>query len=505
MASGPAWTRSRTSSASRICSRRDRRPGRSGRPDASDAGARARDPGRSHAGLAVHRSSLRRHRDRLRRDRAPPARAESGARGALDRALLGCATPARRARRRAPLSRRGEPEARRDPVPSSRLPSPPEWRRDGMLRVLEANGAAGPDPHPLPRRPAPGSPPGLGADLEHLPGSSDPGVRDPEVRRRSRCAQPLRATLGVARDPQAPERARRLRLAADSTLVHGGHVPRADAAARCRMQRGGLRRGLLCEEARPPAAYPRGGLMARIVLSSCLFRYPMGGMMSWLLQYLVGLRRLGHDVHYVERATRNNDCFDPARDVMSDDCRYGIRAVGRLLERFGFADCWQFVDLVGDRHGLPKQRVHAAFASADLFIDMGGDHSWLEDATPCALRILIDCEPGFTQMKMAGRLERGKPLPQYDFYYTTGRNVGTEKSPLPLAGRRWHPLVDPVVPDLFPVEPPRPGAPFTTVMSWQSFRPRVYDGRSYGHKDLEFARFESLPRRTKVALEVAVS
>jgi len=245
--------------------------------------------------------------------------------------------------------------------------------------------------------------------------------------------------------------------------------------------------------------------MARIVLSSCVFRYPMGGMMSWLLQYLVGFGRLGHDVFYVEKSARPNDCFDPVEDVMCDDAGYGIRTVGDLLGRFGFEDRWHFVDRKGRRYGLAKERVAAAFDSADLFIDMGGDHSWLGDATHSGLRILIDCEPGFKQMKMAEKLEAGRPLPRYDFYYTPGRNIGTEKSSVPVASKDWRPLVVPVVTDLFTVEPADPQAPFTTVMSWQSFRPRIYQGRSYGHKDREFERFESLPRLTSVPLEVAVS
>ena len=42
--------------------------------------------------------------------------------------------------------------------------------------------------------------------------------------------------------------------------------------------------------------------MARIVVGSYMFRYPLGGMMSWVLQYLVGFQRLGHEVYFVEKA-----------------------------------------------------------------------------------------------------------------------------------------------------------------------------------------------------------
>ena len=42
--------------------------------------------------------------------------------------------------------------------------------------------------------------------------------------------------------------------------------------------------------------------MARIVLGSYMVRYPLGGMMSWVLQYLVGFQKLGHDVYFVEQS-----------------------------------------------------------------------------------------------------------------------------------------------------------------------------------------------------------
>ena len=245
--------------------------------------------------------------------------------------------------------------------------------------------------------------------------------------------------------------------------------------------------------------------MARIVLSSCVFRYPMGGMMSWLLQYLVGFQRLGHQVTYLEKAARRADCFDPRRDAMGDDCSYALRTVGDLWARYGVGGRWHFVDFAGERYGLPVSEVEAAFRDADVFIDMGGDHSWLADAASCRMRVLIDCEPGFTQMKMATKLEAGRKLPSYDFYYTPGRNIGSERSQVPTAGKAWRPLVVPVVPDLFTLEAAEPDAPYTTVMSWQSFRPREYHGQRYGHKDVEFEKFEELPLLTRAPLELAVS
>jgi hypothetical protein len=244
--------------------------------------------------------------------------------------------------------------------------------------------------------------------------------------------------------------------------------------------------------------------VARIVLGSYMVRYPLGGMMSWVLQYLVGFDRIGHDVTFVEKSGYPNSCYDPARDVMSDDCSYGTKAVAALLDRFGLGGRWCFVDAGGRYHGLGRAEVETALAEADVFVDMGTHGAWLPEAEGAGLRVLIDGEPGFTQMKMDLRLRAGEVLPEYDLYYSAGQNVGTRRSSAPAAGKAWRHLFHPVVVDLFP-NASGPGGAFTTVMNWQSYEPLEYDGAVFGHKDVEFRKFESLPTRTDATLEVAVS
>lgn len=244
--------------------------------------------------------------------------------------------------------------------------------------------------------------------------------------------------------------------------------------------------------------------MARIVLGSYMVRYPLGGMMSWVLQYLVGFQQLGHDVYFVEKSGWSNACYDPVKDVMTDDCSYGIKTVDALLTRFGLGGKWCFVDEADRYHGLPRERLEAIFKSADFFVDMGTHGTWLDEAAETGLRVLVDGEPGFTQMKMENRLAAGEELPNYDFYYTTGKNIG-KKSTAPTASKQWHHLYHPVVVDLFRHHPNNAGAPFTTVMNWQSYEPIEYNGTKFGHKDVEFNKFIGLPQETTSPLEIAVS
>lgn len=245
--------------------------------------------------------------------------------------------------------------------------------------------------------------------------------------------------------------------------------------------------------------------MARIVLGSYMVRYPLGGNLSWALQWLVGFQRLGHDVYFVEKSGYPNSCFDPVGNVMGDDCTYGVTVLHDLLARFGLEERWCFVDAAGRHHGMARGEIEAVFRSTDLFVDMGTHGSWLPEAATAKLRVLVEAEPGFTQMKMAHRLASGEVLDEYDRHYSIGQNIGTTASTAPCAGRSWHQVFNPVVPDLFETTPAPADAPFTTVMNWRAHDTIRFEGQDFGQKDVEFARFMDLPARTSVPLELAVA
>jgi hypothetical protein len=149
--------------------------------------------------------------------------------------------------------------------------------------------------------------------------------------------------------------------------------------------------------------------------------------------------------------------------------------------------------------------VEAVFKSADLFVDIGSHGAWLNEAGDARLRVMVDGEPGFRQMKMEKSLAAGEMLPSYDFYYSNGANVGTTRGKAPTAGKQWRPLFNPVVVSLFPRQPVSSDAPFTTVMNWQAHEPLEFNRKTYGQKDVEFVNFIDLPSLTTSPLEIAVS
>ncbi len=245
--------------------------------------------------------------------------------------------------------------------------------------------------------------------------------------------------------------------------------------------------------------------MARIVIGSWAVRYPLGGNLSWTLQWLIGFDRLGHEVYLVEKAAYPDSCFDPVRKVMSDDCSYGMATVTKLLERFGLENRLCYVDAQNNYQGLSRETIRSIFRSSDVFIDIGSHGTWLEEAQPSGTRVLVDGEPGATQMKMERMRRAGDPLPEYDHYYSNGACVGTDGCLAPTAGREWRPLFNPVVVDLVEYSTQPAGALLTTVMNWQAHAPLEFDGQIYGQKDREFAGFVQLPQRTNQPMEIAVA
>ena len=245
--------------------------------------------------------------------------------------------------------------------------------------------------------------------------------------------------------------------------------------------------------------------MARIVFSTHLVRYPLGGSLSSKLQYLLGLARLGHEVTVVERAHYADACYNAMTDTVSDDASYGLGVVSSLLSRFGLGRSWCFQDFSGRVYGLPIEKVLAAFKSADVFIDYGNHGAWLDEARWAGVRIYIDGEPGYRQISLQKVLDEGGQIPNYDLFFTNGTNIGTASSQAPTAGVIWHKLFHPVNADLFELPSPGADAPFTTVMNWRSHGEIEFRGNVYGQKNIEFSKFMRLPRRVGVPMEVAVS
>jgi hypothetical protein len=245
--------------------------------------------------------------------------------------------------------------------------------------------------------------------------------------------------------------------------------------------------------------------MATIIVGAYMVRYPLGGMMSWVFQHLIGFKALGHEVYFVEKYVYENSCYNPVNRTMSNDCSYGVKMVADLLATAGLQNNWCFVDHEGNYFGMPKKKIDAVFKSADCYIDLGTQNGWEEEFSDCTRRVLIDGEPGFSQIHYSNNEELVQRYSRYNYFFTNGYNIGRHGNPVPTGNVCWKHMYSPVHAAMFKVSTPAREAPFTTVMNWQSHKPILYKGNEYGQKDIEFEKFIQLPTFVKSTIEVAVS
>jgi hypothetical protein len=236
------------------------------------------------------------------------------------------------------------------------------------------------------------------------------------------------------------------------------------------------------------------------VLAGIIGRYPVGGVTWCALHYIIGLRRLGYDVFYLEDT---GECgYDPVVNGLSGDPSYAVRYIGRHLAGVGLADAWTYVDHRGRYHGRSHADVVAACAGAQAMINLSGGCWNARPEYDRLRRVFIDTDPGFTQQAIAQTRDAWYRdfFAGQDALFTFALNMGAAGCAIPETGLSWRPTIQPLVLDRWPVTPVAGDAPWTTVLSWRV--DNIGAGRGKG---AEILRMVDLPRRIGRPVLLAVA
>lgn len=248
---------------------------------------------------------------------------------------------------------------------------------------------------------------------------------------------------------------------------------------------------------------PAQGL--RIVVLGYIVRYPLGGMAWSHMQYLMGLRDLGHEIYFVEYGDDYASCYDPERNDMVTDPAYGLRFAADALGGIGFGDRWAYHDAHSSRWSGPRaEDIHDIGATADVVLNVGGANPLCPPFSETPVRVLIDQDPVFTQARYLKDPASRRFAEAHTDLFTFGENVGTGRSAIPDDGLPWRPTRHPIQLSAWPAVPVPAGARFTTVMNWESYPAREHDGVRYGMKSDSFARYLDLPGEVGPVLELAL-
>jgi len=246
----------------------------------------------------------------------------------------------------------------------------------------------------------------------------------------------------------------------------------------------------------------------KIIVFGILFWYPLAGVTYQFLHYLIGLRKLGYDVYYIEDSGRW--VYDPVLNDMSPDVTGNLKMVVPYLEAHGFGDRWAFRGNYPDGkcYGMTEAQILELYRDADAFLNVTGAQEIRDEHRKVKRRIYVESDPFASQVKVAkGDQGMIDMLAAHDTHFSFGENLGAADCDTPIERFKWLPTRQPVAMELWGNGAPVGGSAYTTITTWHN-KGKNLEWRGdtwYWTKDREFEKFLELPRRRKVPFELATS
>ncbi len=213
----------------------------------------------------------------------------------------------------------------------------------------------------------------------------------------------------------------------------------------------------------------------KVVFSGMVAGDPGQGGATWaVLQYVLGLRALGHDVALVEPVP---SFAPPVVDYFS-----------AVVEAF---DLDAALLCEGETVGLPYAELARG---CDLLLNVSGmlaDEVLLASA---GVRAYLDLDPAFNQLWHEDGIDMG--FDRHDRFVTVGLALGDPSCPVPTGGRDWVRTPQPVVLDHWPVAERTERDALTTIANWRGYGSVELDGVHLGQKAHSLRPLFDLPERS---------
>jgi hypothetical protein len=230
-----------------------------------------------------------------------------------------------------------------------------------------------------------------------------------------------------------------------------------------------------------------------VIVSGMIAGDPHQGGATWaVLQYVLGLADLGHDVYLVEPVRAVS--LRPSGTSLEDSTAAAyFRAVVREFGLEGRAAL-----LVPDTRrtvGLPYAELRRVASRAHVLLNVSG--MLADDALVANVptRVYLDLDPGFNQLWHATQ-GIDMRLDGHTHFVTVGGAIGDEDCRVPTCGRAWTKTLQPVVLAHWPVAERVVHDALTTVGNWRAYGSIDHDGVFYGQKAHSLRPLYDLPRVT---------
>ena len=233
-------------------------------------------------------------------------------------------------------------------------------------------------------------------------------------------------------------------------------------------------------------------MSGRIVVSGMVAGVPGQGGAAWaVLQYVLGFRRLGHDVYLVEPVEE----LDPRSVAYFHEiaASFGLEGKAALLRQG-----------TSETVGAAYEDLLRAARAADVLVNVSGmlaDEQLLE-AIP--VRVYLDLDPAFVQLWYAVN-GIDMRFAAHTHFVTVGQSIGEPDCPVPTCDRDWLPTLQPVVLERWPFAEELVHDAATTVANWRGYGSIEHEGVFYGQKAHSLRQLIDLPGRTSEHLLLALA
>jgi len=233
----------------------------------------------------------------------------------------------------------------------------------------------------------------------------------------------------------------------------------------------------------------------KAIVSGILFWYPLAGVTFQFLHYMLGLRRLGWDVYYVEDSARW--LYDPKSRGITGDARPNVGQVAPALAAHGFDGKWVFRGAYADGQclGMSEAELRQLYREADVLLNVTGAQELREEHMSIPRRLYVESDPFGSQVKIANGDAVLKGLVDaHDTCFSFGENLGQPDCQAPL-DRTWLPTRQPIALELWERAAAPAPTTYRTVTTWHNDGKAVsYRGETFHWtKDREFAHYLELP------------
>jgi hypothetical protein len=230
----------------------------------------------------------------------------------------------------------------------------------------------------------------------------------------------------------------------------------------------------------------------RILVAGMLAGDPGQGGASWaLLQWVLGLQRLGHRVVVIDPIGE-----DPAPNAT-------VEYFERLCRRHGLTGRAALLPASGAPIGMDSDALRDFVRRADILCNVSGRLRDAELVKHVPLRLYVDVDPGFTQLWHASGVDMG--LARHTHHLTAGTALGTSRACVPSLDIDWRPFLPPVVLDQWPRRPPPAARVLTSVANWRSYGSIEHGGLRFGQKAHSYRALLPLASLSKVPIAIALS